>query len=125
MSPDAYSILTDAQKEQLREAKGLNDPAVIRYFRWLGDIARGDFGYSTFSNSSVNALLTDRVPATLELMGIGLLYASIFGLLFGYIAAIKKNTVIDYFITTTGMLGISVPNFFFGTVIYFILCCSA
>lgn len=100
--------------EKLREAKGLNDPAIERYFRWLGDIARGDFGYSYASGASISHVLATRLPATIELAIVGLILSTIMGIGFGFLAAIKQNSPLDYTTTFVGMIGISVPEFFFG-----------
>ena len=114
MDPTYYAKLNEEQREEMRGNMGLNDPFVVRYFRWIKNIAKGDFGYSYITGASVNSMLAKRVPATLELALLGLTYATIFGILFGFIAAIRKNKPVDYAMTTVGMMGISVPDFFFG-----------
>jgi len=114
MSNEQYVKLSEKQKEEMRENMGLNDPFIIRYFKWIKNIAKGDFGYSAITGASVNSMLAKRIPATLELSLIGLAIATVFGILLGFIAAIKKNKPIDFTLTTVGMIGTSVPDFFFG-----------
>ena len=116
---EQLSMLTDAQIEGLRESAGLNDPLPLQYVKWLGRILKGDLGYSLNSKSSIAKMLADRLPYTMELAGIALVIASFLGIAFGFIAALRKNTVVDYFFTSVSVLGISVPEFFFG--IMFIL----
>lgn len=106
--------MSEAEIEKLREAKGLNDPAVIRYFRWLGDIAQGHFGYSYGSGADIGHVLATRLPATIELAIFGLILSTVFGIGFGFLAAVKQNSPLDYSSTFLGMVGVSVPEFFFG-----------
>ena len=112
--PDVYASLSTEQLEELRTALGLNDNLVMQYFRWMGNILKGDFGYSMVNGGSIAQIIGQRLPATLELAGFGLLISLIFGLILGIISALKKNTIADYANTTLGMIGLSVPEFFLG-----------
>lgn len=114
ISPDVYKFMTPEQMEELREALGLNKPLYVQYFTWLKGILHGDFGYSQASGSDIASMMASRLPSTIELTFIGLIVANILGLLFGYIAALNKNTFIDYLFTALSVIGISVPEFFFG-----------
>lgn len=114
--PDVYANMTDAQLEALRESLGLNRPLMVQYFSWLGGILTGDFGYSQSTGSNIATMLATRLPYTIELAFWGVMFANILGLLMGFLAAIKKNTPIDYCCTTFSVVGISVPEFFFGVV---------
>jgi len=113
IDPETMAGLTEEQLDALREAKGLNDPAIFRYFRWLGGLFSGDFGYSLTSGTAVGVLLAQRLPSTLLLAAAGLLISTIIGIGFGFASAIKKNSPIDYTCSVMGMVGISVPQFFF------------
>ena len=114
VAPEELINLTDADIERLREAKGLNDPAVVRYFRWLGDLTKGNFGYSLASGSAISTVLATSLPATIELAIFGLILSTIFGISLGFLSAVKQNTLIDHASSVVGMVGISVPEFFFG-----------
>lgn len=114
ISPEIYKNMTEAQMEQLREALGLNKPLIVQYMTWLKGILRGDLGYSQSSGSDIASMLKGRLPSTIELAFFGLIVANVLGLLFGYIAALNKNSFIDYLFTTLSVIGISVPEFFFG-----------
>lgn len=114
VSPDIYATMTPEQLDSLRTSLGLNDPAPLQYFRWLGNMIQGDFGYSQVSGSNIAVMLMARLPATLELVGLGLGLATVLGLLLGYLSSVKQNTVFDYTCTSLGMLGVSVPEFFLG-----------
>lgn len=114
ISPDIYAKMSEVQLNELREKLGLNDNIFMQYFRWIGRILKGDFGYSIVNGSNISEMLKARLPATMELAACGLLIATVFGLLLGFISAIKQNSPIDYINTIFGMIGISVPEFFLG-----------
>ena len=114
ISPDAYANMSPAQLEGLRESLGLNDPLPVQYLTWMGKMLRGDFGYSQVNGSSIGQMLAQRLPATLELAGLGLLVATVFGLALGFLAAVKQNTAFDHASSFLGMIGVSVPEFFLG-----------
>ena len=113
INPEEMESLTPEQLQMLIEAKGLDKPAYIRFFYWLGDLCRGDLGYSLTGGSPVATLLGQRLPATMILALCGLLLSTVFGILFGVIASIKRNTPIDYGLTVAGLVGASIPQFFF------------
>ncbi len=117
--PRVYQQMTESQRDALRESLGLNDPLTVQYFRWLGNMFKGDFGYSQSTGSNIGEMLAARLPSTIELTVIALVIASVFGILFGFLASLKPNSWVDYTNTTMSIVGISVPEFFFG--ILFIL----
>lgn len=121
--PETYARMTEAQLEALRESLGLNRPMMVQYFSWLGKLLTGDFGYSQSTGSNIATMLATRLPYTIELAFWGLMFANVLGIVLGFLAAVKKNSVIDYGCTTFSVIGISVPEFFFGLVfiLYFAL----
>lgn len=100
--------------EMLRERLGLNDPFIVRYFRWITDILKGDFGYSIANGGDIKALLLNRLPATIELAAVALVLSSIIGITIGILSAIWQNSVIDYVGRFFSVLGQAIPQFFFG-----------
>lgn len=114
ISPDTYSQMSEAQLEVMREQLGLNDSLMVQYFRWISRILCGDFGYAQSTGANISMMLKERLPATIELSSIALVFATFFGLLFGFVAALRQNTWVDYTNTTISIIGISVPQFFFG-----------
>jgi peptide/nickel transport system permease protein len=100
--------------EEQRVALGLDGPIVVRYARWLWDVLQGDLGFSIVTRRPITAELALRLPATLQLMGAAVLIALLIGIPFGIISAIKRNTIIDYVLTTFTMSMISIPSFFLG-----------
>lgn len=114
MDPMQYNKLTDYQKELAREDLGLNDPAYVRYFRWLGDMLTGDFGYSTSSGSSIREMLATRLPQTVELALWAMVISTFLGVLMGFLCAVYKNSFLDHLLVSFGVLGSSIPEFFIG-----------
>ena len=108
---------TEEAAAALREQYGLNQPLIYQYLIWLKGILTGNFGYSYISNQSVSVLLFSRLPVTLELTILSLLLAVCFGIPMGYWAACKRNKAPDSAATVTGLLGISIPNFWLGTML--------
>lgn len=107
---------TEEAAALLREKYGLDQPLVYQYFVWLKGILTGDFGFSYISNQPVLSLLVSRLPVTLELTVLSLLMAVLAGVPMGYWAACKRNKLPDSLVTVTGLLGISIPNFWLGTM---------
>ena len=107
---------TEEAAAALREQYGLNQPLIYQYLIWLKGILTGNFGYCYISNQSVSVLLFSRLPVTLELTILSLLLAVCFGIPMGYWAACKRNKAPDSAATVTGLLGISIPNFWLGTM---------
>lgn len=114
ISPEVYTKLSPTQLEELREKLGLNENLFVQYFKWLFRIFKGDLGYSLSTGGSIRSIIALRLPATLELMTLGFLIATILGLILGFTSAIKQNSILDYSNTILGMVGISIPEFFFG-----------
>lgn len=100
--------------EMLRERLGLNDPFIVRYFNWIGDMLRGDFGYSIANGTSIKDLLMARLPATMELAVVALVLSAVIGITVGILSAIWQNSVIDYVGRFFSVLGQAIPQFFFG-----------
>lgn len=116
INPEAAAELSPAKLDALRDSLGLNDPFVIRYFKWFGGILKGDFGYSLSSGVPIRDIVFDRLPATLELSFIALVLSTFSGSLLGFISAVRKGSPADHGLTILGMIGVSIPQFFFGLV---------
>jgi oligopeptide transport system permease protein len=94
---------------------GLDQPLSRQYLRYLGGLVRGDLGPSfRYSNRTVNEILADKFPVSLELGAWSLAFALALGLTLGILAALRRNTWIDYLASAVGMVGLSVPTFVIG-----------
>src|SRR5262245_23348793 len=112
--------------ESIRQQFGLDDPMIVQFFRYLGDIlpfVGGDgfnFGYSYQSNQEVLPQILDRLPATIFLTaGAVILWLSI-GIPIGVISAIKTGTWLDRLSMTLALVAISAPVYFLGLVALFL-----
>ena len=106
-----------ALKEALRDKYGLNDPILVQYTRWIGNILKGDFGYSIINGASISSILAQKLPATLELALAALIISSVLGILLGILSAVNQNGVIDYIGRIIGVIGQSIPQFLFGIIL--------
>ena len=102
---------TQEELEELREKLGLNKPAYQRYLAWAGKAVRGDLGDSGTKRRPVWDMLLERVPATLQLAGAGLLVAMAMGIPLGIIAALYRNSYIDRLCKMFAIVGMSAPQF--------------
>lgn len=100
----------------LRQALGLDQPLIVRYWIWLTGVLRGEFGYTLTGGVPIANVLASRLPATIELSGTALVLSSIFGSILGTISALKRGSATDNVLTVVGMVGVSIPEFFFGLV---------
>ena len=113
LDPETLGKLSEQQLQNMIAARGLDKPAYIRFFYWVGDLLKGDMGYSLAGGSPVAELLRQRLPATMILALCALLISTVIGILFGVVASIKKNTPIDYSLSVAALVGTSIPQFFF------------
>lgn len=111
---------SEAQINQVRESLGLNKPLLIRYFNWVNDLLRGNLGISFATRQPVANVLLERVGPTVLLMGVSLLVAYLVAIPLGIYSAVKQKSWVDYFITGTSFLGISIPNFFLGLFLIYV-----
>lgn len=99
-------------KERLRIHYGLDKPLAEQYLIYMGNILRGDFGYSLAKRGHrVNKVIKDAFPASLDLGIRAMIIAIIFGLFFGIIAALNRGKPLDYLTVIMVLIGISVPSF--------------
>lgn len=97
---------------------GLNKPVWQQYVEYLGHCVRGNLGPSfKYSNRTVNEIIADKFPVSLELGAEALAIALIVGIGLGTFAAIRRNTWADYTASSFGMIGISIPTFVIGPLL--------
>ncbi len=103
--------------EYLREKYHLNDPVPVQYIRWVGDALRGDLGISLKTNQPVLKLIGDKLPVTIQLAVMSIFFAFVIGIPMGILAAVKKNTALDYIANVVALSGLSIPNFWLGIML--------
>lgn len=108
---------TESQAEALRIKYGLDQPLLVQYQVWLGNVLRGDWGESAYTGQSVGAALLERLPVTAQLVFFSVTIALVIALPLGILGALRRGRGTDAAVTTLGLLGISVPGFWLGTLL--------
>ncbi|MBN9245059.1 MAG: ABC transporter permease [Mesorhizobium sp.] len=103
--------------EYLREKYHLNDPVPVQYIRWVGSALQGDLGISLKTNQPVLKLIGDKLPVTIQLAVMSIAFAFVIGIPMGILAAVKKNTALDYIANVVALSGLSIPNFWLGIML--------
>jgi len=116
ISPDEMATVSAEALAQMRATLGLDKPFIVRYFIWLGNLLRGDFGYSLQSGVAVSTLMANTLPATLELSVAALLFSTVVGSFLGVVSALRKNSIADNVLSVFGMIGVAIPQFLFGLI---------
>lgn len=113
---------TADEVEKMRVYLGLDQPFMVQYLKYLGNLLHGDLGTSIITRQPILNELIVRLPNTLNLAVSSMIFACVIGIPLGVIAAIKKDSVLDNLLTTVSLFGISVPNFWLGTMLIIIFC---
>jgi len=106
--------------ERLRRALGLDRPLWQQYWSWLVAFVHGDWGYSFSDGRPVSSRIVERVPATLELVGISIAAALALTLPAGVVSAVRRGRWFDRMTTAAAMAGVSLPTFWFGLLLQMI-----
>ncbi|MCL6552619.1 MAG: ABC transporter permease [Firmicutes bacterium] len=106
--------MSEADIEIKRRALGLDQPVYVRYVKWLGELLRGNLGYSFSSGAPVARRIGERLGPTLLLTGTALGLSYLIAVPTGVLVAVRRYTWIDYLATFLAFLGISLPTFFLG-----------
>lgn len=102
---------------RIRHELGLDQPLLVQYFTFMGQALRGDFGSSLMYGQPALGVVLERMPATLWLAGLALLFTVVFGFGLGVLAALFRNSVLDTLATGVAVSGQSMPSFWLGTVL--------
>lgn len=97
----------------LEKEYGLDQPVYVRYVKWLGHALQGDFGKSLVTRRPVSVELLSGIPATVYLAVVGISLSMLIAVPLGTIAAVRRNTAVDYTAQVTSLVGISIPEFWF------------
>ena len=109
--------ITPEQRELVRKSYGLDQPAPVQYVRWMGHVLQGNLGTSLRTRRTVNEELRLRLPVTLELTLLAGVIGTVPALAAGVVAAVKRNSAVDYAATMATLVGVSVPNFLLATLL--------
>ena len=115
---DYERVVSQEVMEQLNQKYNLDAPLYIQYFDYLSNIIKGDFGPSfRYPGRNVTEMISLGLPVTLELAIYSIFFATFIGIFFGSIAALKKNTWLDYLPMTISMAGICIPSIVLGPLL--------
>ena len=101
----------------LRERYRMNEPIVMQYFYWAADVLRGDLGTSLRTNEPVLSLIASKLPVTIQLAIMSMLFAILIGIPAGILSAARKGTWVDWLANLIALSGLSIPNFWLGIML--------
>ncbi len=101
-------------------AMGLDKPLVLQYLIWFGNALTGDFGRSLFVRTSALGVITERIPATMQLTVGAFIFALLTGIPLGVVSAVKRGTIWDYIGRTFALYGQALPAFWLGVMLILI-----
>ena len=109
-----------AEIESLRVAYGLDLPMYQQYFKWLGGVLRGNFGFSFQWNQPVGNLIGERLALTVVVSLVTLVFTYLVAIPIGIYSATHQYSVGDYTFTFVGFIGLATPNFLLALVLMFV-----
>jgi peptide/nickel transport system permease protein len=107
--------------EELREKYRLNDALPVQYVAWIGNVAKGDFGRSIRTGEPVARLIVQKLPVTIQLAIMAMIFAILIGIPAGIVSAVRKGTATDYAANMVALSGLSIPNFWLGIILILIV----
>ncbi len=102
---------------RLREVYHLNDPIWQQYFHWAMNALRGDFGTSIRTGLPVSEMILQKLPVTIQLAVMSMIFAVLIGIPAGILSAVRKGTATDYLANVVALSGLSIPNFWLGIML--------
>lgn len=115
----------EARVEEIRDELGLDDPMIVQYGNWVGDLVTGDLGTSLFSGRTVTSELQQRFPVTLSLALGAIIFAALIGIPLGMLAGTRPGSLLDRALGVGTSFGIALPDFFLGTALVVLLAVEA
>jgi len=119
---DQYKLDPSVSQETLKAMEkelGLDKPAIVQYFYWLGKVVRGEFGYSFYYRRPVASLIGERLLGTFVLSLYSFVLSWIIGVVLGIVSALKKYTLTDKILTVVAFSGLALPGFFLALVLLY------
>ncbi len=114
---DSAGFVNEKQKKSIERELGLDKPIVIQYVNWIGGLAKGDLGYAYVSEKPAIDEILPRIPVTVKLATLTLIFSVLFGVPLGVISAVRQNTTLDYVLRVISLSGLSLPSFWLGLLI--------
>ena len=105
--------------EQIRKQYRLDQPLPMQYLHWIGNVLQGDLGESMRIKQPVSQLIAEKLPVTLQLATMAMVFALLIGIPAGIVSAVRKGTVWDGLANVVALAGLSTPNFWLGIMMIF------
>lgn len=109
--------IPESTRALIRQQFGLDQPWYVRYVKWLYQLTQGNFGFSFASKSPVADLVMQRLPQTIQVVGLAYVIAIVLAIPFGIISAVRQYSLFDQLGTLFSFIGASVPSFFTGQLL--------
>ncbi len=107
----------NVDRQAVERRLGIDDPLPVQYAKYAGGVLRGDLGRSLWDRRPVATLIFRRLPTTIELALLAMTISTVLAIVFGVLAAMRQDTLLDYGPRSFAILGLSVPDFALGTMI--------
>ena len=114
------SVVSEEMLAAARAELGLDRPFLVQYVSWLLNLLRGDMGKSYVTGKPVFTTFASKLPATLLLTAISILFTIVISIPLGVLAAVRQNRVTDYVIRFLSFIGNSMPNFFVALLLMYL-----
>ena len=114
---ESAGYVDQADKRQLERELGVDRPIAVQYARWMGELLQGDLGKSYRYDMRAWAIIKPRLPVTIELALLALIFSILLGVPAGVISAARQNQPIDYVLRVVSLAGLSMPSFWLGMIV--------
>jgi peptide/nickel transport system permease protein len=108
---------TPEAAEQLEKKLGLDEPIYVQYVTWMGDMLTGDMGQSIVSNETVTDAIKTGLPKTASITILSFTFSLMIAIPAGVLAALRRNTWLDYTSSLIAFFGVAMPGFWFGIIL--------
>ena len=105
------------QRRALYRLFGLDTPIYLHFLRWLGEVLRGNLGFSLRTSEPMTRVLMQRLPITAELAVLSVCLSWLLAIPLGVLSAVRRNGALDFVSHIIGLLGLSIPNFWLATML--------
>jgi ABC-type dipeptide/oligopeptide/nickel transport system permease component len=107
-------------RDAIRVRLGLDKPLPVQFALYMGNVLQGDFGRSIMNRQEVSKLIVEKLPVTAELGVAAFALAYLLAIPLGIIAALNRNTFVDWFSMIIALIGVSMPGFWLGLILMYI-----
>ena len=118
---ESAGYVDEADRHRLEAELGVDRPVIVQYTRWLADLGRGDLGKSYRYDLPAWEVIRPRLPVTVELAVLSLVFSVLLGVPTGVISAVRRGRPLDYALRVLSLAGLSMPSFWLGMIVILLL----